>query len=229
MDTERPLTIIAGLGPGLGTALAKKFIAEGHDVVGLTRSPVEPMDHLYSIPTDVSDERQVKKAFQLIDDRYPCSPSVFIHNTAELIINPFLQTSPASFEKVWKSMVLSAAMTSAECLNRMLKQGDGTMIFSGATAGIKAAAHFSAFASAKFALRGLVQSMAREFQPKGIHVAHVIIDGIIWTPRSQERFSPMKETCLLPEDIAEAYWHLSQQSRSAWSQEIDLRPDIESF
>jgi NAD(P)-dependent dehydrogenase (short-subunit alcohol dehydrogenase family) len=137
METARPLTIIAGLGPGLGCALARKFTGEGHDVVGLARSPVEPMEHLYTIPTDVSDERQVKKAFALIDERYPCPPSVLIHNTAELIINPFLQTSPASFEKVWKSMTLSAAMTSAECLKRMLKQGDGTMIFSGATAGSK--------------------------------------------------------------------------------------------
>jgi NAD(P)-dependent dehydrogenase (short-subunit alcohol dehydrogenase family) len=94
---------------------------------------------------------------------------------------------------------------------------------------VRAAANFSAFASAKFALRGLAQSLSREFHPQGIHITHVIIDGLIWTARSQERFSPERDKCLLPCDIAEVYWQITQQPRSAWSQEIDLRPDLEPF
>ena len=229
MNKPRPLAVIAGLGPGLGLALANKFISEGYDVVGLARNPLKPIEHLYMLPTDVSDESQVKEAFETIDSRYHRPPSVFIHNTAELIINPFLETDAKEFEQVWRSMTLSAVLTTSQCIPRMLNHGGGNIIFSGATAGVRAAANFSAFASAKFALRGLAQSLSREFHPQGIHITHVIIDGLIWTARSQERFSPEREKCLLPCDIAEVYWQITQQPRSAWSQEIDLRPDVEPF
>ena len=229
MMTQKPLTIIAGLGPGLGRALANKFIEEGHEVVGLSRNPLPGIDTIEQFSIDVSDADQLSEAFRDIDARYGRAPSVLIHNTAELIIRPFLETSSSDFEQAWRSMALSAALTSAECISRMLEHGGGSLIFSGATAGVRAGAGFSAFASAKFALRGLAQSLAREFHPQGIHIAHVILDGLIWTERSRERFSPDRDTCLLPEDIAEVYWQLTQQPRSTWSQEIDLRPDVEPF
>lgn len=226
---EKPLTIIAGLGPGLGMALANRFAAQGHEVVGLSRSPLPGIDTIEQFAIDASDADQLSETFRNIDERYRRAPSVLIHNTAELIISPFLETGSKDFEQAWRSMALSASLTSAECIPRMLEYGGGTLIFSGATASIRAGAGFSAFASAKFALRGLAQSLAREFHPQGIHVAHVILDGLIWTERSRQRFSPERDKCLLPEDIAEVYWQLTQQPRSAWSQEIDLRPDVEPF
>lgn len=229
MTDEKSLTIIAGLGPGLGLALANRFATEGHEVVGLSRSPLPGLDTIEQFIIDVSDADQIGETFRDIDKRYGRAPSVLVHNTAELIISPFLETTARDFEQAWRSMTLSAALTSAECIPRMLEHGGGSLIFSGATAGVRAGASFSAFASAKFALRGLAQSLAREFHPQGIHVAHVILDGLIWTERSRQRFSPARDKCLLPEDIADVYWQLTQQPRSTWSQEIDLRPDVEPF
>jgi NAD(P)-dependent dehydrogenase (short-subunit alcohol dehydrogenase family) len=229
MTVSKPLTIIAGLGPGLGLSLAKNFIEQGYEVVGLSRYPMAETKDLHTMTLDMADEAQIKASFSQIDAQFQRAPVVVIHNPAELIINPFLDHSSDDFEKTWRSMVLSAVLLSAECIPRMLSHDRGCMIFSGATAGIRAGAGFAAFASAKFALRGLTQSLAREFHPQGIHITHVILDGLIWSQRTQERFSPEQESCMLPEDIAEVYWHITQQPRSTWSQEIDLRPDVESF
>ena len=114
-------------------------------------------------------------------------------------------------------------------LPNMLLNKSGTILVSGATASIKAGAGFSAFASAKFALRGLTQSLAREFGPQGIHVAHIIIDGLVWGPQAEKIFRKDPEICLKPSAIADSYFHLIQQHHSAWTYELDLRPDIERF
>ena len=99
----------------------------------------------------------------------------------------------------------------------------------GATASVKASAGFSAFGSAKFALRGLAQSLARELGPRGIHVAHLIIDGVMWGERADERFQMQREQCLDPESVARTCLHLLEQERSAWTHELDVRPDVETF
>ena len=103
------------------------------------------------------------------------------------------------------------------------------MLFVGATASLRAGKGFAAFSSSKFALRGLCQSLAREFGPQGVHVCHVVLDGILWGSRSAERFSMAKEACLLPEYAAKELFHVATQHRSTWTQELDLRPDTERF
>lgn len=126
-------------------------------------------------------------------------------------------------------MVQSAVLLAQSVIQPMIAAGGGTFIVSGATASLRGGARFSAFASAKFALRGLSQSLAREFQPAGIHVSHVILDGIIDTPRSRglHALDPVK--MIRPVDIAESYWQLAHQPKSAWTHELDLRPATEGF
>jgi len=110
-----------------------------------------------------------------------------------------------------------------------LQNNAGAIVVTGATASVKAGAKFSAFGSAKFALRGLVQSLAREYGPRGIHFAHIVIDGVIWSKKAEEQYAMEKQHCLLPDSIAENYIQLINQDRSAWTQELDLRPDVEVF
>jgi NAD(P)-dependent dehydrogenase (short-subunit alcohol dehydrogenase family) len=114
-------------------------------------------------------------------------------------------------------------------LPHMIARGGGVIVLTGATAGIRGAAQFSAFASAKFALRGLAQSLAREFGPKGVHVAHVILDGLIDERQTDQRFGPTPSTRMNPDTVADAYLHLAWQHPSAWTQEMDLRPSSERF
>lgn len=156
-------------------------------------------------------------------------PEIVVHNTAELVIAPFMDTSLEDYQRTWTSMVRSLIVLGRAVLPLMAEAGGGALIVSGATASLRGGAKFSAFASAKFALRGLTQSLAREYQPAGVHVVHAILDGIVDTPRSRElhRLDPAK--MMKPGDIAEAYWQLAHQPRSTWTHEIDLRPASESF
>jgi NAD(P)-dependent dehydrogenase (short-subunit alcohol dehydrogenase family) len=152
-----------------------------------------------------------------------------VHNPARLFIGPLLETPIAQFEEAWRSMALSAAILAHNTIPAMVRAGGGAFIVSGATASLRGGAKFSAFASAKFALRGLTQSLAREFQASGIHVAHVILDGIIDSPASRARHGRDPTKMMKPADIAEAYWQLAHQPSSVWTHELDLRPMDEAF
>lgn len=126
-------------------------------------------------------------------------------------------------------MALSAAILAHEVFPPMVEAEDGAFLVTGATASLRGGANFSAFASAKFALRGLTQSLAREYQSSGIHVAHVILDGIIDTAASRDRHGLDPTQMMKTTDIAEAYWQLAHQPKSTWTHELDLRPMSESF
>lgn len=126
-------------------------------------------------------------------------------------------------------MVQSAVILAQSTIKPMVRSGGGVFIVSGATASLRGSAKFSAFASAKFALRGLTQSLAREYQPTGVHVIHAILDGIIDTERSRQLHSLDPSKMMKSEDIAEVYWQLAHQPRSTWTHEIDLRPSSENF
>ncbi len=172
------------------------------------------------------------------DQTWPCvtdliqrhgPPKIVVHNTAELVIAPFAETTLGDYRRTWSSMVETLVLLAQATLQPMVRGGGGTLIVSGATASLRGGARFSAFASAKFALRGLTQSLAREYQPAGIHVAHVILDGIIDTPRSRDLHDLDPARMMDAGEIAEAYWQLAHQPPSTWTHELDLRPASEGF
>lgn len=227
MGRDKPLALVAGAGAGLGQSLLARFAAEGLTPVGLGRScPAKTVGAFRTL--DLADEIAVPQTIaEIIAEHGP--PKIVVHNTAELIINPFSDTTLQDYQKTWASMVQTAILLAQSTLQPMVRAGGSSFIVSGATASLRGGAKFSAFASAKFALRGLTQSLAREFQPAGVHVCHVILDGIIDSARSRDRHGLDPARMMDPADIAETYWHLAHQPRSTWTQELDLRPASEGF
>jgi NAD(P)-dependent dehydrogenase (short-subunit alcohol dehydrogenase family) len=141
-----------------------------------------------------------------------------------------MKTTPVQFEQSWRIAVMGAFLCAREAVPDMLKRQRGAIVFTGATSSVRGRGGAVAFSSAKFAVRGLAESLAVELWPRGIHVAHVVIDGVIDTPKVRRRYKPSaREPLLKPEAIADSYWNLIQQDRSAWSLEIDLRPEREAF
>jgi NAD(P)-dependent dehydrogenase (short-subunit alcohol dehydrogenase family) len=227
MTQQKPLALVAGAGAGLGQSLLTRFEAGGFAPVGLGRTkPGQRTGAFYTL--DLSDEQAMSETIAAIIAEYG-PPRLVVHNAAELVIAPFAQTTLQQHQQVWSSMVQSAILLGQNTLQPMVQANGGSFIVSGATASLRGGAKFSAFASAKFALRGLTQSLAREYQPAGVHVAHVILDGIIDTPRSRSLHSLDPAKMMQPAEITEAYWHIAHQPKSTWTHEIDLRPASEGF
>lgn len=222
----KPLALILGAGTGLGESLCAVFDAAGYQVVGINRSVGE--SSFDKRIADLTNHEATQQVLNKVIEQFG-APEVVVHNTAQLTIKPFLDTSNAEFSDAWQSMPLSLFNTMQCLLPSMLTQGKGSIIVSGATASIRGGNKFSAFASAKFALRGLTQSLAREYQNQGIHIAHVLLDGIIDTPRSRELHSLDPVKMLNPDDIAQQYLALATQPKSVWTNELDLRPSSENF
>ena len=229
MSTDGPLALVSGAGPGLGVAVARRFLEEGYRVVGLARRrPPDMPAGLEQCDLDLSDAAAVGAALDGIFARHG-PPAVVVHNPATLVIGPFLETAPEEFEACWRAMTHSAVLVLRRAIPAMLERGGGSVIVSGATASLRGGARFAAFASAKFALRGLSQSLAREFQGQGIHVVHVVLDGILDTERSRDLHGIDGSRMMKPDEVAEVYLQLVGQPSSVWSHEIDLRPMSESF
>jgi NAD(P)-dependent dehydrogenase (short-subunit alcohol dehydrogenase family) len=234
-DPHRRTLLLTGAAEGLGASIAKAFAAAGHDVVGLARtdrssahlgSLVQQSGTAYThLACDISQPIDLAAALRPHADRI----DVFVHNPHVLAIKPFEQTTVDDFEQAWRVACLGAMISAQSVLPHMIARGEGVIILTGATAAIRGAAKFSAFASAKFALRGLAQSLAREFGPSGIHVAHVILDGLIDEAQSDQRFGPSQSGRMDPDAIASIYLELASQPPSAWTHEMDLRPFSERF
>jgi NAD(P)-dependent dehydrogenase (short-subunit alcohol dehydrogenase family) len=233
---EKRVAIVAGVGPGLGAALVRKLISEGSGVGMFARSSefigklaTEIGRAALAIPTDVSNPKQVAAGFHKV--RQQLGPvEILIANASGSVGEGLMETTPEEFERSWRIGVSGAFLCAREAVVDMLELGTGAIIFTGATSSVRGRGGAVAFSSAKFAVRGLAQSLAVELWPKGIHVAHVIIDGVIDKPEVRKRHqASAKEPLLTPEAIAEAYWNLIRQDRSAWSLEIDLRPHNEAF
>jgi NAD(P)-dependent dehydrogenase (short-subunit alcohol dehydrogenase family) len=239
MAQDKPITVVAGVGPGLGGALAERFARGGHAVALLSRSEKSRQavadaiakigGSVHGFNCDVTDAASTALAFEQIRDRLG-DPSVLLYNAGSFATGGLLEMDPEHFEKAWQVNCQGGFLTAREVLPGMVKNRAGTILFTGATAALRGGAGFAGLAVGKFGLRALAQSMAREFGPQGIHVGHVVIDGGIGTPRTRERFPDKDPDMFLsPEAIAEQYWNLYRQPRTTWTQELDLRPYGEKF
>ena len=233
-NSERPVLLIAGAGEGLAASIATTFAQGGYDVVGLARSD-RIAQHLTRLvreaggtyvhcACDPTQTQQVGDALRPYLGRI----GVLVHNAAAFVMKPFAETTPAEFELAWRVANLGAFVASQIVLPHMVARGAGTLIFTGATAALRGGAKFAAFASAKFALRGLAQALAREYGPQGVHVAHVVIDGLIDAVTTDQRVGTGSQR-MDPAAIARAYLYLAGQHPSAWTHELDLRPSSERF
>lgn len=222
------VAMIVGVGPGLGNALAGRFAAAGMRVAAVSRRGSQPgggecPDGIRRYACDATVEDQVTETFaRIADDLGP--PSLVVFNIGTWDRGGILELPVQLFEQAWRTGCLAGFLIGRAAAASMLPRGQGTIIFSGATGSVRGGAGFAAFAVPKFGLRALSQSMARELGPCGIHVAHVILDGMIDTAGddpSQSRLAPV--------DIAESYIWIHRQGRSAWTHELDLRPASERF
>lgn len=241
--SERKAAIVIGAGDATGGAVAKRF-ARGGYVACVTRRNAEKLDPLLAeikaaggeargFGSDARDEAQVIELFSTVE-REVGPVEVLVFNIGANVNFPITEMTERVYRKVWEMAAFAGFLTGREAARVMTPRGRGTIIFTGATASLRGGPGFAAFAGAKFALRALAQSMARELGPKGIHVAHPIIDGAIDTAFIRDNFPSryaLKEQdgILNPEHIAEAYWQLHVQPRDAWTHELDLRPWMETF
>lgn len=220
---------------GLGTGIAAAFAEAGYDVLGLARSHdatastgslVATAGGGYThLPCDVTKPADVATALE----PYAGKIGVVVHNAHAFLNKPFDQVDEAAFETVWRVNCLGAMTVARLVLPHMVAAGRGTIILTGASAGLRGNARFAAFASAKFALRGLAQSLAREYGPAGIHVAHVVLDGLIDEPQTEQRFGPAQSMRMDASSVAKTYLSLADQTPSSWTHELDLRPSAERF
>ncbi|WP_119066119.1 SDR family NAD(P)-dependent oxidoreductase [Rubrobacter indicoceani] len=230
---------VLGVGPGLGTAVAGRFAREGYavalmarreEVLEASKSEIERSGgKAISVPTDATSPGSVAGSFRQVRSEIG-DPEVFVYNAGAFHMEGLLDVTPERFEECFRINCAGAFYAAQQVLPAMVEAGRGTFLITGATAGIRGSAKFSAFATGKFALRALSQSMAREFGPQGIHVAHVVVDGQIDTQKSRDRRPDRDpQEMLSPDSIAETYWQLHLQHPSAWTLELDLRPSVESF
>jgi NAD(P)-dependent dehydrogenase (short-subunit alcohol dehydrogenase family) len=218
------IALIGGAGEGLGAALGRRFSKGGLEVVLSSRTQGEK--------ADLREESEVTALFDRVERRGGIDVAIF--NAGANFRASIVDTPAEMFEKVWRLGCYAGFLFGREAARRMLARGRGTILFTGATASVRGTAQFAAFAAAKGGLRQVAQSMARELGPKNIHVAHVVIDGMIDNRRTRERVADRvkdlpAEGMLATDAIAELFWQLHAQPRSAWTFEADLRPWAEKF
>ena len=237
------VALIVGAGESTGAALARRFAREGF-VACVARRSADKLTPLVAqieaaggraraFGTDARNEEEVAALVREIEEGIgPIEVAVF--NIGANVLASIVEETPRKYRKVWELGAFAGFLVGREVALRMVQRGRGTILFTGATASLRGGAGFAAFAGAKHGLRALAQSMARELGPQGIHVAHVVIDGAIDTPFIRDNFPERyalkdKDGILQPDAIAENYWMLHRQPRSAWTFEMDLRPWCEKW
>jgi NAD(P)-dependent dehydrogenase (short-subunit alcohol dehydrogenase family) len=241
--TDQKAVLVVGAGEATGGAIARRFAREGY-VACVTRRSADKLKPLVgqieaaggrarAFGSDARREEQVVELVQTIE-REVGPIEVCVFNVGGNVRFPIRETTARVYTKVWEMAALAGFLCAREVAKAMVPRGHGTILFTGATASLRGGKGFAAFAGAKHALRALAQSMARELGPEGIHVAHVVVDGAIDTPFIRDTFPERyklkeKDGILDPEAIAENYWQLHCQPRSAWTHELDLRPWMEPW
>ena len=242
-DGRTPVALVIGAGDATGGAIAKRFAAGGF-VACVTRRDAEKLEPLleairsaggtaHGFGSDARKEEEVAALVERIESEI--GPiEVLVFNIGANVPSSILEETARKYYKVWEMACFGGFLNGREVAKRMVTRGRGTILFTGATAALRGSANFAAFAGAKHALRALAQSMARELGPKGVHVAHVVVDGAIDTEFIRSNFPQryaLKEQdgILSPDHIADNYWHLHRQPRDAWTFELDLRPWMETW
>ena len=243
MTNRSHVALIVGAGDATGGAIARRFAREGF-VTCVTRRTADKLTPLVEkIRTDggtahgfASDARKEEDVIALIEKiETTLGPiEVLVFNIGANAPSSILEETARRYFKIWEMACMSGFLNAREVAKRMVTREQGTIIFTGATASMRGAANFAAFSGAKMALRALAQSMARELGPRGLHVAHVVVDGMIDTEFIQTNFPEgyarkAQDGILNPDHIADQYWMLHCQPRDAWTHELDLRPWMEKF
>ncbi|MBC9883161.1 SDR family NAD(P)-dependent oxidoreductase [Bradyrhizobium sp. INPA01-394B] len=245
-EKKESVALLVAAGDAIGAGVARRFAEGGYKVVIARRDAsksqalVDELSaagrNIRAFSTDARDEATVQALFEQVE-REVGPVEVCLFNGGANIGRPLLETTQKIFFRAWEFACYAGFLTGREAARYMTARGRGTILFTGATASLRGGKNFAAFAAAKFGLRAVAQSMARELGPKNIHVAHLIIDGPIDSAEIHRR---MKESGVdpstLPPDtmiktssIAEAYWYLHSQPRDAWTHELDLRPSAETW
>jgi NAD(P)-dependent dehydrogenase (short-subunit alcohol dehydrogenase family) len=239
--TDTEVAVVVGAGPGLGTALARRFARAGMRVAAVRRdiAALGPLIHelganAKAYACDATDDAAVQELFSTVGADLG-APRLVVFNAGAFVRKGILDTTAAEFERCWRAACLGGFLVGREAVRAMLALSGsgrhrGTIIYTGATASLRGGAMFHNLAVGKFGLRALAQSMAREFQPQGIHVAHVIVDGQIASDRPGRSVAERGADAVLdPNAIAESYYQLHLQPPSTWTLELDLRPYVEKF
>jgi len=244
---QSPVALVIGAGDATGGAIARRFAREGYTACVTRRSleALQPLlDQIHAGGGQArgfaSDARKEEEVIALVEQiEGEVGPiEVLVFNIGANVPCSILDETARKYFKIWEMACLGGFLNGREVARRMVaREGDGrakTIVFTGATASLRGAANFAAFAGAKHALRALAQSMARELGPRGIHVAHVVIDGAIDTAFIRDNFPQRyalkdQDGILNPDHIADSYWMLHSQPRDAWTHELDLRPYLEKF
>ena len=210
--------LIVGAGAGLSASLARLLRREGLQVALAARN-VEKLREpdAVKLRCDAADRAQVEAAF----DALPSVPDLVVYNASYRTRGPFVELDPKEVEKTLSISAYAGFLVAQAAAKRMLPRGSGAIFFTGASASVKGYANSAPFAMGKFALRGLAQSMARELSPRGLHIAHFVIDGGIGKDAGDAKLDP--------DEIARTYLHVYRQQRSAWTWEVELRPWVERF
>lgn len=243
-QARAPVALIVGAGDGIGAAVCRRFAREGYTVCA-TRRNADRLQTLigeieaaggraYAFGSDARREDEVEALFERIE-RDIGTIDVLVFNIGANVPSSILDETARRYFKVWEMACFAGFLCGREAARRMLPRARGTILFTGATASLRGASGFAAFAGAKHALRALAQSMARELWPKHIHVGHIVIDGAVDTAFIRDTF-PQLYAARMPSDgivkpahVADAYWTLHAQPRDAWTFELDLRPWMETW
>lgn len=242
-NNKKKVVLVIGAGDATGGAIAKRFAQEGY-IACVTRRSADKLQPLvdsiraqggeaHGFASDARKEDEVTALVEQIESQV--GPiEAFVFNIGANVPCSILDETARKYFKIWEMACFSGFLTGQAVARRMVSRGRGTILFTGATAGLRGAAMFAAFSGAKHGIRSLAQSMARELGPRNIHVAHVVVDGAIDTDfirqNAPDRYALKDQDGILnPEHIAENYWHLHTQPRDAWTFELDLRPWTEHW